>query len=88
MKKFDGNKTSNDEGLNSAEQNIVDLMQKNSNLSVKEIASKLGMTLKTAEYKTGGLKKQGIIICEGSKKKGKWVTVSILFSNVQIVKKK
>ena len=61
--------------LTSREKKIVEMLAKNTNLTIEEIANKLKLTPRTIKTIFKKLQEQGIIKRVGSSKKGKWEVV-------------
>ena len=61
-----------DKELSTSEQSILRLIQKNSLITQKEIALKLGLSEDGVRYNTNKLKVKGIIKRIGGKKEGRW----------------
>lgn len=52
---------------------IIELVKINPTISVKELSNKMGVTIRVIRYQIEKLRKDGIIIREGSTKSGKWI---------------
>ncbi len=58
--------------LNETQQNIINLIKNQPSITQKEIAKKLNITRDGVKYNMNVLKKLGIVVREGSTKKGSW----------------
>ncbi len=58
--------------LNETQQNIIKLIKNESSITQKEIAKKLNITRDGVKYNMNVLKELGIVVREGSTKKGSW----------------
>lgn len=58
-------------GIN--EQNVINMISENSNISAKEVAEKLAITVRQAERMFAQLKQKKIIERKGARKNGYWI---------------
>lgn len=54
---------------------IIGLILQNSDISAKEMAEKLNLTIDGIRYHLTKMKKSGLIRYEGSSKLGKWIVI-------------
>lgn len=59
--------------LSKTERKILEFIMKDSGITQKEIAQKIGMSLNGIRYKMDKLKNRGILEREGATKRGKWI---------------
>lgn len=63
--------------LTPTQMKVYELIQTNSAITHSEIAQALSVTSKTAERATKALRNFGLLVREGSDKKGRWVIIKI-----------
>jgi len=62
-------------GLNELQNKIIAIIKNNCLVTQREIALELGVNIRTVERSVKELKEKGVLIKEGSKKKGKWLVI-------------
>lgn len=60
-------------GIN--EQNVIKMISENANISAKEVAEKLAITIRQAERIFAQLKQKKLIVRKGTRKNGYWQIV-------------
>lgn len=68
-----GEKVGINVGIN--EQNVIKMISENSNISAKEVAEKLAITVRQAERIFAQLKQKMLIVRKGARKNGYWQIV-------------
>jgi predicted HTH transcriptional regulator len=61
------------DGLSETEQKLLSLIKENPTITLSEMASRRGMSKSGVQYVMNRLRAKGVVVREGSQKKGKWV---------------